>query len=438
MKILYYDCFSGISGDMNLGAMLDLGIPKEKLLQALSALRLDDEYNIKITGDSRKGITGTRVDVELVNTGTKTKARTYKDIKKIIEEATLSARVKKISLDIFDQIARAEAKIHGRKIDEVHFHEVGAVDSIIDIVGAAVCLDLLSVDKVKASAVELGGGFIKCQHGILPVPAPATAEILKGIPVKSGRVQSEATTPTGAAILASNAEEFTDKINFNIEKIGYGIGRKDWEIPNVLRVYLGEECKEKKKHNNLHGSIHEDIATNNHVNNHVNNDVNNDGNQSANSFAWEQIQYIVETNIDDMNPEIYEYVEELLFSAGALDVYKTPIIMKKGRPGVKLSILSLARDTAIIEEIILSETTAIGLRKYPVEKVMLPRENISVDTPYGSVNVKLTYRGDKLKYKPEYRDCNEQAAASGLPLREIYSLVDEKIKIYLKNKHNFS
>lgn len=250
MRILYYDCFCGISGDMNMAALINLGVPKEYLLQELSKINLNPEYNLMIDTCEKLGITGTRVDVILHehehshNQGEHDHHhhhRNLKDIEEIINSSDLNDKVKKLSLNIFMKVAEAEAKVHGKALYEVHFHEVGAVDSIIDIVGAAICIDYLKADKIMSSTVQVGGGFVKCAHGIMPVPAPATVEILKDIPVKSGIVQFETTTPTGAAILAANVEEFTDKVDFSIKKAAYGIGHRDLEIPNVLRVYLGEK-----------------------------------------------------------------------------------------------------------------------------------------------------------------------------------------------------
>lgn len=250
MKILYYDCFSGISGDMNLGAMLDIGVDEGYLVSELSKLSIDHEFEIKTCKDQRKGIQGTKVDViikhphhhEHENHHEEHHHRNLKDIENIINSSALNDNVKSLSLNMFKKIAEAEGKVHGKSIYEVHFHEVGAIDSIIDITGAAICLDYLKVDKIMCSGVELGGGFVKCAHGLIPVPAPATVEILKGVPVKSGIVPFETTTPTGAAILAANVNEFSDLKDFIIEKTGYGVGNRDTEIPNVLRVYI---CKKK-------------------------------------------------------------------------------------------------------------------------------------------------------------------------------------------------
>lgn len=386
MKVLYYDCFCGISGDMNLGALIDLGVDKEYLINEISKLNLDSEYEIKIKKDMRNGITGTKVDV-ILNEGNQNHEHTHhhhrhlKDIENIINASNLSEKVKKISLDMFLEIAQAEAKVHGKSINEVHFHEVGAIDSIIDMVGTAICLDYLKVDKIMASHVQVGGGFVKCAHGLIPVPAPATVEILKDIPIKSGLVPFETTTPTGAAILSVNVEEFTDKINFSIEHIGYGIGNRELDVPNVLRVYLGKEVKS------------EEIER----------------------------QYILETNIDDMNPELYSYVEEKLFENGALDVFKTPIIMKKGRGAIKLSVLVEEINEKKIQEVIFKETTSIGIRKYEVEKIMLSREFSKANTRYGEVAIKYAYyKGEMIKYKPEYEDCKKLANENRIPIAEIY------------------
>lgn len=340
MKILYCDCFCGISGDMNLAALIDLGVPEEYLIEELLKLNLNSEYEIKIESSMKLGITGIRVDVILKdkledNThiseqtlyehsreghvhNHKHHHRNLKDVEKIINLSNLSDRVKKLSLDIFMKVAEAEAKIHGKGLYEVHFHEVGAIDSIVDIVGSAICLDYLKVDKIIASPVQVGGGFVKCAHGFIPVPAPATVEILKNVPVNTGIVQFETTTPTGAAILAANVNEFTSKINFTVKKISYGIGHKDLEIPNVLRVYLDEEenTEEVEEH------------------------------------------HILETNIDDMNPEFYGYIEEKLFEVGALDVFKTPILMKKGRPGIELSVLTNEKVEKNVLDVIFEETTS--------------------------------------------------------------------------------
>lgn len=429
MRILYYDCFCGISGDMNLAALLDLGVPREYLIEEISKLKLNSEYRIQIERAAKHGITGTRVDVIYdeakinethkdhehkhshgeehnhsndgehshsdgeVHTHSHSKnhghhTRNLKDIEDIINSSSLNDKVKKLSLDMFLRVAEAEAKVHGKTLYEVHFHEVGAIDSIIDMVGAAICIDYLKVDKIIASPVQVGGGFVKCAHGLMPVPAPATVEILKNIPINTGIVQFETTTPTGAAILAANVQEFTGKIDFSIKKIAYGIGHRDLEIPNVLRVYLGEEEKT------------EEIDK----------------------------QYILETNIDDMNPEFYGYIEEKLFEKGALDVYKTAIFMKKGRPGVKLSVLVNENGEKDILDVIFQETTSIGVRKYKVEKIMLNREFSKVKTQYGNVTIKKSYyKGKLIKYKPEYEECRSIAKENNITIERIYKEVYKEV-----------
>jgi len=302
------------------------------------------------------------------------------------------------------QVAVAEAKVHDKPISEVHFHEVGAIDSIVDIVGAAICLDLLQVDRIMASPIQVGGGFVKCAHGLIPVPAPATVEILRNIPVRAGLVQFETTTPTGAAVLAAVVDEFTDTYHFVIEKTGYGLGTKDFEVPNVLRVILGSESMEDKR--DLNDSKGTGISTR---------------------------QYILETNIDDMNPEIYGYVEDLLFEKGALDVYKTPIIMKKGRPAVMLSVLTDEYQEMVIKEILFKETSSFGLRKIEVEKIMLEREFEQIQTKYGALSIKKAYyQGKVIKYKPEFEECKVLAIENHVTINEIYkeaaSIMEDKNK----------
>lgn len=404
MKVLYYDCFSGISGDMNLGAMIDLGVDKDALLKAFSSLGLDEEYDISIGKEQKKGIAGTRVEINLKSDHGQHhhKGRNIKEIHNIISESTLAPEVQRKSLKMFDLLAEAEAEVHGTDISKVHFHEVGATDAILDIVGSAFCFDYLQVDKVMASTIELGGGFVRCEHGILPVPAPAVVRLLENVPVKKGRVESEATTPTGAVILAANVEEYGDSTDIIIKKTGYGIGKKDFDIPNVLRVFLGQVPDQEK---NRPGDVDDSL---------------NDLDSIRGERMLSETQYLVETNIDDMNPEHYEYVEERLFAAGALDVFKTPVIMKKSRPGIILSILASKENFSRIEEVIFRETSAIGLRVLPVKKRMLPRKTSQLATKYGPVSVKYSYFEELIKIKPEYDDYKRLALANGISLNELY------------------
>jgi len=411
MRILYYDCFAGISGDMNLGALIDLGVDKDFLIKELSKLNIANEFEVKVGRQSRKGIEGTKVDVILKHDEEDRhhhghghehhhEHRNIGSIESIINSSGLNDNVKKMSLSMFNKVAEAEAKVHGKPLQEVHFHEVGAVDSIVDIVGAAVCLDYLKVDKVMASSVELGGGFVKCAHGIIPVPAPATVEILKGVPVKAGVVPFETTTPTGAAILASSVDEFSDIKEFIIEKIGYGIGGRDTEIPNVLRVYLGRKKTERP---------------------------------AANDVDSDEV-CLLECNIDDMNPELYEYVMERLFGNGALDAYRIPILMKKERLGVILSVICKEEDKENLKEIIFLETSTIGIREHKLPRTKLKREFEVVDTAYGKTGIKkVYYKGKLLKIKPEYDDCRRLAEDNKIPIKDIYDEISVKAYGGIKN-----
>ncbi|MDR1672456.1 MAG: nickel pincer cofactor biosynthesis protein LarC [Bacteroidales bacterium] len=407
MKILYYDCFAGISGDMNLGAMVDLGVAPDYLCGELQKLHLDG-YELRFSGDQRKGITGTKADVLLKDLhkhehehehehvhhhhhGDHHEHRNLHDIAHIINDSSLPESVKKMSMDIFRLVAQAEAKIHGKPVEEVHFHEVGAVDSIVDIVGAAICVDCLKPDRIIASPVEMGGGFVQCAHGTFPVPAPATLEIMKGKPMKFGAVPFETATPTGVAILAALADEFSVVPSFTVVKTGYGVGHRDTDIPNVLRVCLCE---------------------------------------SGNSAATSSGAVMLECNIDDMNPEHYAYVMERLFAAGADDVFLHNIIMKKTRPAVMLSVLCAPEKIVEMEQILFTETSTLGMRSYAVEKKMLERRTEITDTPWGQVRVKIASReGRDLKSKPEYEDCAEIARKNALPIEQIYRLVRHKTPI---------
>jgi pyridinium-3,5-bisthiocarboxylic acid mononucleotide nickel chelatase len=400
MKILYYDCFAGISGDMNLGAMLDLGVDQKYLLKALGNLPVDS-YKLKIFKDQRGGITGTKFDVILPiqkksSSRHSQKERTFRDITRMIRESALSANVKKISLDIFTRLARAEGKIHGHKIEDVHFHEVGAIDSIIDIVGAAICLDYLKVDQVISSPIQVGSGIINCSHGTFPVPAPATAEILQGIPIKTGLVPFEAATPTGAAIIAATASYFTEKIDFIPQRIGYGLGSKNSSVPNVLRLFMGE----------------------------ISAPVESKADDPEKGEA-----VMIECNIDDMNPELYDTLMDRLFAAGAHDVFFTPIIMKKSRPAVIVSVLCDGGRQKAMEDVLWMNSSTFGLRSYKIAKSMLQRETVKVKTKYGNVTIKKgCLNGRIIKSKPEYDDCKRLAKENGVNIQEIYESIRRTIR----------
>ncbi len=384
-KILYYDCFAGISGDMNLGALVDLGVDPEYLENELGKLNIEG-FRLDVRRDIRKGISGTKVTVVIENQQNE-KHRHLRHIEELVNSSSLSDKIKVKSLAIFDMIAIAEAKVHNISKEKVHFHEVGALDSIADIVGAAICQEKLEVDEIHASPIQLGGGFVNCAHGKMPVPTPATAEIVEGLPVRSGLVDYEATTPTGAAILAATVCHFTSEMELNISRTGYGIGQRDGEIPNVLRVYLAQN-----KTGGTGGA--EDLEI--------------------------QEAIMIECNMDDMNPEWYLYVTDLLFEAGAADVFMTPIVMKKSRPAFKLSVLCDLDMATKLKEILFTETSSIGLREYTVQKNILRREVLVIQTKYGEVHVKRSYYGGNVvNEKPEYEDCRLLAEKNRVSLEEI-------------------
>jgi len=388
MRILYYDCFAGISGDMNLGALIDLGVDPEFLIAELQRLNIEG-FHLEIQKDIRRGISGTKATVVIENQENE-KHRHLRHVEELINQSTLAENVKMMSLKIFDLIAVAEGKVHNISKESVHFHEVGALDSIADIVGAAICLDYLKVDKVISSPIQLGGGMVKCAHGIMPVPAPATTEIVRNVPVRTGLVQHEATTPTGAAILVATVDEFTDQINFKIQKTGYGIGQRDIsEVPNVLRVFLSENDKMDES------TTLED--------------------------AW-----MVECNIDDMNPEWYDHLFRKLFEAGASDVFLTPIIMKKSRPANTLSVLCNSNIKPEIKAIIFKNSTTIGLREYSVTKTVLEREERVIETELGMVKVKYSYyQGKEIRLKPESDELARLATNHGLSLNEVEKIINK-------------
>jgi len=386
MRILYYDCFAGISGDMNLGAMIDLGVDPNFLIAELQKLNIEG-FHLELQKDIRRGISGTKATVVIENQENE-KHRHLRHVEELINNSSLSLEVKARSIKIFDLIAEAEAKVHNISKQAVHFHEVGALDSIADIVGAAICLDYLKVDKVMSSPIQLGGGMVKCAHGIMPVPAPATALIVQNVPVKTGLVQHEATTPTGAAILVATVNEFTDQNDFQIQKTGYGIGQRDIsEVPNVLRVYLSDNS--------------ETI------------------NQTSLEEAW-----MLECNIDDMNPEWYDHLFGKLFDAGASDVFLTPIIMKKSRPANTLSVLCSKSYVSEIKSIIFNNSTTIGLRESPVTKTVLERQEKEIETELGKVRVKCSYfQGKAIRFKPEFDDLKKLANQHGLSLNEVEKII---------------
>ena len=400
MKALYLDCAAGISGNMFLGACLQLGVPEKYLRSELDKLNLPRDFEIEISNVSKNGIGAAYVDVKLPKNFDSEldrpnirhlhrhehiknhSHRTFCDIKKIIEASELNAAVKSRALAIFSVIAAAEGKVHMRDADEVTFHEVGAIDSIVDIVGCAICLDYLDVEKIFVSRINTGSGFVKCAHGLMPIPAPATAELLQGFKIYSYGAEKELTTPTGAAIVKALAEYSADlPEDFSSEKIGYGAGTWDLNIANVLRIYLGECGGQTEKH-----------------------------------------LVKLEANIDDMNPQIYGWLYEKLFAAGALDIWTTPIYMKKNRPAQMLSVLVDAEHKEICIKIIFEETTTIGLRVIDIaRRVEAVRKIAKVETSFGEVQCKVSAYGGKIvSITPEYEDCRRLAEKNSVPLKAVW------------------
>lgn len=469
MNILYYDCFCGISGDMNLAAMIDLGVDPDRLTAELSRLRIDDEFTVRITHDQRRGIHGTRVDVALHNQSAghghhhdhmhahshehthphagqqqdpaqhhahehthhhhdhaqdqtrhhhdpahpqgeehghhhghaghghgpqSHEHRNLDDVQEIINRSDLRPEVKSTALAIFRRVARAEARVHGKELHEVHFHEVGATDSIVDIVGAAICFHELKVDAVWCSPVELGGGFVHCAHGKMPVPAPATTEILAGIPTTRGAVPMETTTPTGAAILAELVDRYEARPELTLTRTGYGVGHGDPEIPNVLRVHLAS------------------VQTT---------DQPNGPSRAPGSPAPVPCR-LLQCNLDDMTAEMLGVAMEQLLEAGAMDVHFTPIIMKKNRPATTLSLLCAEKDQNRFQRLLFRHTTTLGVKSIPLEKTVLDVNFQSLDTPLGSVTIKnALLHGRVVRSKPELEDCRKLARQHGIPLGEVYA-----------------
>ena len=483
MKILYYDCFAGISGDMNLAALIDLGVSPEYLRAELAKLAINDEFQLHCQPEKCSGIQGMQVHVRLRAEGAdhadfavephgehahghkdhhgkhhhhdhqqhghhheghhhgdqheghhhehghhahtdhahaehdhkehahqhahghdhghgsgSLPRRNLGDIAAIIGQSTLAEPIKQTSLRIFRLIAEAEAKVHGKPIEDVHFHEVGATDSIVDIVGAAICFHALGVDAVWASPLELGSGFVRCAHGMMPVPAPATVEILHNIPTTRGGVEHEATTPTGAAIIAALATAIKTAPAMTTFKTGYGIGHRQSARPNMLRVHLAEVDA------GTDAAARAETA----------------GAEPADQFC--QIQ----CTIDDMSGEMLAEAMDILIEQGAGDVYFTPVVMKKNRPGILVSVICAANERARITELLLRHTTTLGVKVFSVDKTVLEQRFAIAATPLGEVRVKQAFMDGKvLRSKPEFEDCKALARLHGIPLAEVYAAISK-------------
>ena len=399
--IAYFNCSSGISGDMILGALVDAGLPPQKLKKSLSCLPIKG-YKLDIGKVKRAGFLATRVDVKLQGSGVRGQgsAKKWRDIERIIKTSTLSKDIKQKGLSIFKRLFEAEAKVHGERFEDIHLHELGAIDCIIDIFGALIGIDIIGIKKIYSSPLNLGSGTIKTEHGILPVPAPAAAELLKNVPVYSSDINFELTTPTGAVLISTLADSFGPMPDMQISKIGVGAGNKDFKKqPNVLRVFIGKSEENKMQDSRCKIQDAEHKAT------------------------------VIETNIDDMNPQVYEYVMEKLFKSGALDVFLTQVIMKKGRPGIKLTVLCGEDKRDELIKLILSETTSIGVRFHEVRRKTLRRTIESQNTKFGKIDIKVSRLGnDIVKITPEYEDCKKIAKKFNISLIEVIKSVSSTEK----------
>ncbi len=385
MRAIYFDCFAGISGDMTLGALVDAGAGLKKIRTALKTLPVSG-YTISSRREQRSHITGTRVNIRISKSCTQPDRR-LSTILRLIERSGISRRAREHAAGIFKLVGRAEALIHDVPIEKVHFHEIGAVDSIVDIVGVAVAVDLLDIGTFHSAPVPLGTGFVNISHGRIPVPVPATVKILEGANVYTTGEEGEKVTPTGAGILKYFCTDFSGKINMKVESVGYGVGARDSEhCPSLLRVLIGE--------------VEENYL--------------------------ETTMEVIETNIDDMSPMFYDAVLEKLFTAGALDAFVTPLHMKKNRPGCLLTVLTGKLLVNKLAGIIFNETTTLGLRTYTVRKSSLKREMTEVMTKYGKVRVKVGMLGGLRKFGPEYDDCKALSIKTKTPTQTIY---DEALRL---------
>jgi uncharacterized protein (TIGR00299 family) protein len=390
MKLAYFDCFSGISGDMTLGALVDAGCAVEHLRAELRGLQVPG-WDLIAEKVWKNGMAATYVKVA---TEDQSKHRSLSAILEILEKSQLAPVVHDRAGAIFQKLGEAEARVHDVPLEKIHFHEVGAVDAIVDIVGACVGFHALGIEKFACSALNVGGGTAKMAHGVLPVPAPATANLLQGKPTYSNGVQRELVTPTGAAIVATLCDWFGPQPAMSVSAIGYGAGTADLEgQPNVMRIMIGEAAEKGV------AGFDEEIG-------------------------------VIEANLDDMNPQIYGYFLEKALGAGALDVYTTPVQMKKNRPGTLLTVLCRPQDTNPLMSLIFAETTTFGVRSYRAQRRVLPREWVNVGTEFGEVRIKLSrVNGRILHVAPEFEDCRKLAVEKNVPLQRV---IAEAMRSYEK------
>ena len=378
MKIAYFDCISGASGDMILGALVDAGLSFERLQSDLALLGLDG-YKLKSQPVVKNGFKATKVDIVVKED---VPERHLAEILAIVENSQLPGEIKGRTTALFTRLAEVEARIHGTSLDQVHLHELGGIDTMVDVVGAFLGLQSLGIEKVYVSPLPLGRGFIRGAHGQIPLPSPATLALLKGIPVVGTELNFELVTPTGAALLTALAESFGPIPAMTLTAVGYGAGGRDLPIPNVIRLLLGEI-------NSTNAAVTETLVT-------------------------------LETNIDDLNPQVYDYLMERLFQNGALDVTLTPVQMKKNRPAVQIWVLCRQSQAAELEAVLFAETSTLGVRRALVERHALERSFQTVETPYGSVQVKIAHLEDgRTRPAPEYEDCKKLAQEMGVPLWEV-------------------
>jgi uncharacterized protein (TIGR00299 family) protein len=388
LKTLYFDCFAGISGDMTLGALVDAGADARELTERLTLLGVDG-YEIGFEKVDRSGISATRAVVRL--TKEEKQHRHLSHIEKIINDSRLNDSVKERALKIFRRLGEAEARVHDVPVARIHFHEVGAVDAIVDVVGACIGFELLGVERFAASALHVGSGTVEMAHGRFPVPPPAVAELLKGAPVYSTDIKGELVTPTGAAILATVCEEFGPMPLLRVEATGYGAGTREYKsFPNVLRVIVGESEEPEPDE-----------------------PPDEDGQTS-------EMLMMVETNLDDVSPQVLGHLMERAFESGALDCYFTPVQMKKNRPGVLVSILCRPSEGETMHSLLFAETPTLGVRSHVVKRRALEREAVTVETEFGTIAVKVARRGGRtVGATPEYEDCRAAALKHNVPLRVV-------------------
>jgi len=382
MRTLYFDCFAGASGDMILGALVGAGASEKALIEQLSLLNVEG-FQLEFQTVDRSGLSASFARVE---TRHEHKHRNLSDIKKIIFDSDLGSSVKERAFEIFSKLADAEAHVHNEPVDHVHFHEVGALDAIVDVVGAAICFELLQIERFISSPLHVGSGMVEMAHGKFPVPPPAVAELLKGVPFYSGDIKGELLTPTGAAIITSVCEQYGPIPQMVVEQTGYGAGSREYkDFPNVLRVLVGETEAVSPQDEHL---------------------------------------WMIETNIDDASPQIVGHVMERAFELGALDCFFTPVQMKKNRPGVLLSILSDASTKESVMKLLFTETTTLGVRSYEVLRRALQRAVVAIETPYGQIDVKVgILNGRVVNEMPEFEQCRAAALAANVPLKAVEEAV---------------